>query len=634
MRSIRFKLIFMYFILVFIVMIISGTFIIFSTQQEEVSKAQLEIQSFANLIEDQVINEYESDLNFQNGLNEFFKREFFSSSIQGSIINKDGRTIASTISSGENNEIYQHKTANIISALEGEASFNKTKNTLDINSSIEEWLTYTKPLFDESSQVEYVIYVQMDYSNINNTVIRITNTIGIAVVIALILATTLGGFLATTITNPIMLLTKKANLLAKGNLEQHLIVKSEDEIGQLTRSFNHMARELRKMVSEIENENNKLEIVLHHMTDGVVAFDEIGILIHANKEFYDLMNLEERYLIINLDYFLNCLDITKSEIKPNENTELTIDKNDKFINVIIIPYTDKNNYIEGVVVVLKDITKQRKLDDMRKEFVANVSHEIRTPITTIKSYTETLLDGALEDQELAIDFLNTINEASDRMKFLTDDLLELSRLDGGKLSFNFKKVNLYDILISSLKQNIITANKKNQMINFIKPPKKEMLIYADEDRIHQVLNNILSNAIKYSLEDTIITTQIKETKSNYIILIKDCGIGIPKEDLNHIFERFYRVDKARSRAMGGNGLGLSIAKEIMEEHNGDIKAYSVISEGTTMEIIFEKYLLDTKKINENIFNVKNLEYNINNINNLYDDDFGGYLDDDFDDLYS
>ena len=148
------------------------------------------------------------------------------------------------------------------------------------------------------------------------------------------------------------------------------------------------------------------------------------------------------------------------------------------------------------MIVLKDITKQKKLDDMRKEFVANVSHEIRTPITTIKSYTETLLEGALEEKEIAIDFLNTINEAADRMKFLTDDLLELSRLDGGKINFNFKISNLYDIVIGCVKQNIIIANKKNQQIILDEPINKNMMIMADIDRINQVLNNIISNAIK------------------------------------------------------------------------------------------------------------------------------------------
>ena len=430
----------------------------------------------------------------------------------------------------------------------------------------------------------------MDSSNIKDTLKQTTNTIGISVIIALVLAITLGSMFSNTITSPISLLTKKANLLAKGHLEQHIIVKGEDEIGQLTRSFNHMARELRKTVSEMENENNKLEIVLHNMTDGVVAFDELGSLIHANKEFYELMGIdEEEQYKINLDYFLYKINLPKNQIRLNKNTEILIDENGKYIQVVLIPYTDKNNFIEGIMIVLKDITKQKKLDDMRKEFVANVSHEIRTPITTIKSYTETLLEGALEEKELAIDFLNTINEAADRMKFLTDDLLELSRLDGGKINFNFKMSNLYDIVIGCVKQNIIIANKKNQQIILDEPINKNMMIMADIDRINQVLNNIISNAIKYSYENTSIHIFMEETQENFIVNIKDNGIGIPKEDIGRIFERFYRVDKARSRAMGGNGLGLSIAKEIMSEHNGDIKAYSKVGEGTTMQVIFKKY---------------------------------------------
>ena len=191
------------------------------------------------------------------------------------------------------------------------------------------------------------------------------------------------------------------------------------------------------------------------------------------------------------------------------------------------------------------------------------------------------------------------------MKFLTDDLLELSRLDGGKISFNFKVTNLYDIVLGCVKQNIIIANKKNQEIILNEPDNKDMLVNVDTGRINQVLNNILSNAIKYSYEDKDINISIKETKENYIVIIKDNGIGIPKEDLSRIFERFYRVDKARSRAMGGNGLGLSIAKEIMIEHGGNIKAHSKIGEGTTMQVVFKKY----KKIENQLeFNYENQNF--------------------------
>lgn len=589
MKSVRFKLIFIYFILVFIVMIISGTFIIFSIQKQETKKIEEELKSFSKAIKEQIIDQYEEPYDFQTGFTDLFMKRVFTQNIQGAIIDKDGKTIAGTNFS-QTNGPYQYKNEVVISALAGKEKFEKFKKSLDENSEITEWLTYATPVFDNENNLEYVIYVQMDSVNIKETLSQTTNTIGIAVIIALILAITLGSMFSTTITAPISMLTKKANLLAKGHLEQHIIVKGEDEIGQLTRSFNHMARELRKTVSEMENENNKLEIVLHNMTDGVVAFDEIGSLIHANKEFYELMNLdEEEEYKINLDYFLNIINLPKNKITLNKNTEILIDGDGKYIQVVLIPYTDKHNFIEGIMIVLKDITKQKKLDDMRKEFVANVSHEIRTPITTIKSYTETLLEGAIEEKEIAIDFLNTINEAADRMKFLTDDLLELSRFDGGKISFNFKKVNLYDIVVGCVKQNIIIANKKNQQIVLQQPKTKEMNIMADTGRINQVLNNIISNAIKYSLENTVINIFIEQTEDNYIVNIKDNGIGIPKEDLPRIFERFYRVDKARSRAMGGNGLGLSIAKEIMLEHKGDIKATSKPNEGTTMKVIFKKY---------------------------------------------
>ncbi len=589
MKSVRFKLIFIYFILVFIVMIISGTFIIFSIQKQETSKIEEELKSFSKAIKEQIIDQYEDPNDFQSGFTDLFMKRVFTQNIQGAIIDKDGKTIAGTNFS-ETDGPYQYKNSIVISALAGKENFDKSKKGLDENSVVKEWLSYGYPIVDNNNNVEYVIYVQMDSSNIKDTLKQTTNTIGISVIIALVLAITLGSMFSNTITSPISLLTKKANLLAKGHLEQHIIVKGEDEIGQLTRSFNHMARELRKTVSEMENENNKLEIVLHNMTDGVVAFDELGSLIHANKEFYELMGIdEEEQYKINLDYFLYKINLPKNQIRLNKNTEILIDENGKYIQVVLIPYTDKNNFIEGIMIVLKDITKQKKLDDMRKEFVANVSHEIRTPITTIKSYTETLLEGALEEKELAIDFLNTINEAADRMKFLTDDLLELSRLDGGKINFNFKMSNLYDIVIGCVKQNIIIANKKNQQIILDEPINKNMMIMADIDRINQVLNNIISNAIKYSYENTSIHIFMEETQENFIVNIKDNGIGIPKEDIGRIFERFYRVDKARSRAMGGNGLGLSIAKEIMSEHNGDIKAYSKVGEGTTMQVIFKKY---------------------------------------------
>ncbi|MBQ9519637.1 MAG: ATP-binding protein, partial [Firmicutes bacterium] len=254
----------------------------------------------------------------------------------------------------------------------------------------------------------------------------------------------------------------------------------------------------------------------------------------------------------------------------------------------LIPYTVSRRNINGIIAVLHDITKHQQLDDMRKEFVANVSHEIGTPLTTVMGYTELLLDGAIEDKELAIGFLKEISVAAERMKFLRDDLLDLSRFDTKVNKFNKTIINLVDLIESCVRQNIIVATNKKQTITFEKPD-QEMLIFADTARINQVLTNIVSNAMKYSPENSAIKISVEEKKHSYYVNIADNGIGMPKEALSRIFDRFYRVDKARSRAMGGNGLGLSIAKEIMDAHHGMIQAYSELGKGTTMVLIFPKF---------------------------------------------
>lgn len=586
----------MYLTLVFIVMIMTGTFIIMRIESQEMKKAEDELRSCAVYIEEQIINEYSDGDEFQKGFVDLFFKSASMRSIQGNILNSDGETIASTVSTDEN-YFQEYKNSAVISALSGKECFSSSQKAVDSNSQVKEFMSYGYPVKDENGSVIYVIYVQMDSQSINDSMSQTIHTIVTAVFLALALTAILGLLFANTITIPISLLTKKANLLAKGHLEQHIIVKSNDEIGQLTRSFNYMARELRKTVSDMENENNKLEILLHNMTDGVLAFDEMGNLIHANKVSCDMLEVDEKR--ITFDWFLNKMQITREDLKPDKIKEITISSGDKYLGASLIPYTGKNRMVEGIVAVIQDITKHRRLDDLRKEFVANVSHEIRTPITNIKSYTETLLEGAVDDRETAVDFLNEINMAADRMKFLTDDLLELSRLDGNKIKYNFKKAQLYDIVSSAVKQNVISAGKKNQEIILRKPKTVNMSVYIDEGRINQVINNIISNAMKYSPENTRIIVELWEDGDKFIVKIADSGIGIPKEDLERIFERFYRVDKARSRAMGGNGLGLSIAMEMMQGHGGTIKASNNIGGGTVMKLIFPKYKDFYNKIKEN-----------------------------------
>ena len=379
--------------------------------------------------------------------------------------------------------------------------------------------------------------------------------------------------------------------MAKGRLDQKVVVKGNDEIGQLTKSFNTMAKELRKTIVESQEQRNKLEIVLHNMTDGILAFDDKGQLIHINRSSYDMLEIDD--VKISLSWLLDLLKIKAEDLEPDAIRELVVNgKNDKYISVAIIPYTikkkkKKQESLGGIIVVLHDITKHRQLDNMRQEFVANVSHEIGTPLTTIKGYAELLLDGAIDDKSVAMEFLKEINVAADRMKILRDDLLDLSRFDTKVNKLNKEDVNLVNLVSGCCRQNLIVAENKNQKIVF-NPPEKPMYIYGDPSRINQVITNIMSNAMKYSDKGATINIRLKEIDNFYHLEIEDNGIGMPKEALDRIFDRFYRVDKARSRAMGGNGLGLAIAKEIMDAHDGSIKVYSTLGKGTTMVLIFPK----------------------------------------------
>lgn len=591
MVSIRWKLVFMYLSLVFIVMLVSGTFIIMSITGQENDKARQELEQYAAYIEEQVIDQYDGEDKFGEGLRALSNGNSSQNSLIGHILDKNGKTIAGTAGSGSDGYMKFNNSA-VISALAGKDKFISGKREADNNGQIKEWVSFAHSVKDAEGNVRYVIYVRMDGDAIRQRCRQVTATILVAALLALVLAAGVGILFAATITDPIVVLTKKANQLAKGRLEQHATVKSNDEIGQLTRSFNTMARELRKNVTEVESQRDKLEIVLHNMTDGVLAFDENGFLIHANKICYDMLELEDE--VVTLDWFLGRLSLDRTYIKPT-GKEVVVNQDGRYISVALVPYSAGNS-LNGVIVVLHDITKHRQLDDMRKEFVANVSHEIGTPLTTIKGYAELLLDGAIDDREVAMDFLKEIDVAADRMKLLRDDLLDLSRFDTKVNKFEFARVDLLELIDGCIRQNVVLANNKNQTISFENRPEKPMYIMADAARVNQAITNIISNSVKYSPEGAKIKINATAMTKFYGVSISDNGIGMPKEALNRIFERFYRVDKARSRKMGGNGLGLAIVKEIMEAHGGNIKVSSTEGKGTTMTLTFPRFSEIKKEI--------------------------------------
>lgn len=578
MKSIKIKLMFLYLTLVFIVMIVSGTYILSSLKNQELNKINNEITNYALYIDEQIINELQSPENFQHGLENLFYSA--KNNMQCSILNSRGATIASTSLPYE-----EYNNQSIIKAMQGEESFSYLKERRD--DKLITWYNYARrSQFNDS---DYIIFIRTNAASFLDNIYKMTFTLIFALILSLILAGAIGFLFAATLTGPIINLSNKAKEIANGNLKQKIIINSNDEIGELTLSFNHMTQKLDQTMQKLTTENNKLEIILQNMTDAVLYFNSDGQIMQFNYAAQNLLGFEIDK--INFEDLTKKMGIKNNLSDYKNNFSLSYDEtimiNGKYLNVNFVPCHNKN-VLDGILIVLQNITKHKKLDDMRKEFVANVSHEIRTPLTTIKAYTETLLNGAIDNKDLALGFLNTINDETQRVSILAKDLLELSRFDNNQMKLEFALLNLSEILQKSIEQNKILYEAKNQTINFAQKG-ETYIINADANRINQVFSNIISNAIKYSPNETQIDIFIEQTSKYFRVYIKDNGYGIPKEDLHHIFERFYRVDKTRSRKMGGTGLGLSIAQKIMEAHNGKITANSKLNEGTTIILRFNKF---------------------------------------------
>lgn len=346
-----------------------------------------------------------------------------------------------------------------------------------------------------------------------------------------------------------------------------------------------MTSELKDKLSEVSKQRNQMETILLHMTDGIIAFDMDGNIILINPEARRLLKMSPEDSSFD-DIFKNSgVDINMEKIIYLENwtsTEERVKVEDTYIHIFFAPFKNENDTPAGVIAVIQDITEHVTLDNMRKEFVADVSHELKTPITSIMGYADTLLEGDY-DKETQEKFLNVIATEARRMAKLVTDLLTLSRYDNARNRIKKEAFDLGELVKRAQDKLAIEAMKKEHNVScFVTadvPP-----VYADKDDIERVVLNILSNSIKYTQNGGDIKIYVGFVYNDAYIKIIDNGIGIPEEDLSKIFERFYRVDKARTREMGGTGLGLSIAKEILDKNGGSIDIKSVVGEGTEVVI--------------------------------------------------
>jgi two-component system, OmpR family, sensor histidine kinase VicK len=440
------------------------------------------------------------------------------------------------------------------------------------------------PVRSSQNEIIGAVYIMATMEQVYNQMKGINSIFITGTMIALVITAVLGVLLAQTITRPMSDMRRQALEMAKGNFSRKAKIYGYDEIGQLALTFNNLTRKLQEAQATTEGERRKLSSVLAHMTDGVIATDRKGRIILINDPAANMLNVSRETVLSEPIVNLLGLEETYSFEDLLEKDSLILDfsvKQKPFIlRATISTIQKETGFVNGIITVLHDITEQEKIDQERREFVANVSHELRTPLTTMRSYLEALADGAWQDEELAPKFLNVTQTETERMIRLVNDLLQLSKLDSKDYRFSRDVVNFVEFYHHIIDR--FEMAKKQSIVFVRKLPKESIYVYIDPDKITQVLDNIISNAIKYSPEGGTITFSLEQKEDEIVVSVKDEGVGIPKENVNKIFDRFYRVDKARSRNLGGTGLGLAIAKEMVTAHGGKIWAKSKEGFGTTI----------------------------------------------------
>ena len=415
---------------------------------------------------------------------------------------------------------------------------------------------------------QYVIYILDNKATVNSLISQIFGLILESLVFGLIISILLSFLLSKTMIIPIQRLTEGAMRVAEGDFSRRIEVTSRDEIGVLTDTFNDMARQLRDTLRQVENERNKLDTLFLHMTDGVVAFDRDGQVIHSNPAAEGMLGRPIGPDTTYKELFGDQYSLEEAMAAP-DHLEGEVRVGDQVLDLLLAPFDRERQ--GGVLVVLHDVTEERKNQEMQREFVANVSHELRTPLTNIRSYAETLSDSAGDiPPAMEKKFLGVILNESDRMTHIVQDLLTLSRFDSGRdelklswFSFEGAVQDLYNAVY-------MEAQRHSHTMKLCVEPGLPQ-VRADRERIMQVMMNIVSNSIKYTPDGGQIQISAGQNGSRVWMQVDDNGIGIPAADRPRIFERFYRVDKARSRQSGGTGLGLSIAKEIVDRHEGALE---------------------------------------------------------------
>lgn len=433
----------------------------------------------------------------------------------------------------------------------------------------------------------YILYVRDNKANMNGALVQ-TAIRTLWVILAGFIFSLLAGLLvARDMMSPLRQLRRRVDRFAEGDFSPSLEKIPAGEMGELLRSFNRIGSVMSGSLNKINTEMHKVEVILENITSGIIAFDTNQRVVHINqaaKQMFRIENPEELrfdsfFRSLNKEFYME--EFAYLDQSKNEEQEILME--DKHIKAYLVPFKMDAERIAGVVCVFEDVTQQFNLETARQKFVAEVSHELKTPLTTIRSYTETLLNGYLDDKKTVANFLSIVVNEVDKMTAMVQNLLILNRFDTRNVEIQKELFSVDDLLREMTEVFSLEAEKKGMTLTYNRTTEIPE-IYGDPDQIERAIKNIISNSIKYCSRGDKIQVFAGRLYNNVYIKVEDSGKGIPKSDIDHVFERFYRVDKARSREKGGTGLGLSITKEIIESHGGTIQIESEFGRFTRVTI--------------------------------------------------
>lgn len=589
-QSVQFKLVIMYLLLIIVAMQVIGAYFVRELEGQLEKNFQDSITNSITLLDynarEEIIKNSDNSVKLQNDIRELLVDYSRASSnlIEVRIVDDKGKILGTSnlnnqgIVGQKSNDPLVKRTLSL-----GTTSEDKIyKDESNKNNRV--WVNVSS--IKNKGQVIGAIYLVADIESVYKQVDDITNIFITGTLIAMIITAVLGILLSRTITKPIVEMKRQAYAMARGNYSRKVKVYGVDEIGELADSFNTLTKRVQEAQAMTEGERRKLSSVLAYMTDGVIATDRRGKVILINTPAEKMLRVKHES--VNGRSIIDVLDIGDTyqfEDLMEVDGSLTMDR-----STLDKPYVLRANFSviqretgfnNGVIAVLHDITDQEKVDQERRDFVSNVSHELRTPLTSMHSYLEALSDGAWEDKEIAPRFLEVTQNETERMIRLVNDLLKLSRMDGGREQLEKSFVNFTDFFNHIIDR--FEMMKKETIMFKRHIPREPVIIEIDEDKVMQVLDNIISNANKYSPDGGRISFYLKKFEDEIEVSIADEGLGVPDEDLANVFDRFFRVDKARSREMGGTGLGLAIAREVIEAHGGRIWAERNKNKGTIIK---------------------------------------------------